>query len=508
MSLSAARVAKGTAYITVQNILTSAMGIVFYVVAARNLTPSDIGAIASLQFATSIYTTVSLLALQTTATKYMSEEIGRGRPDVAAAIALQTLKIVVVSSGFFLFVMHLFSGSLAGGLLGDPSQSLIFTLALLSAFFGILKQMYVSFLQGVQRLDLFAKTHLVTAFVSSGLAIVAVILGYGLTGVVTAWFVSQIIGSLLSALFYRGCLSGSGVQSYPIKKLFSFAAPLQLLGLIGLVSNWSDRMIFLALTGSLSDLGIYDLAVRGSTTLAMIPYAIGIALLPAFSELYGRSGKQGMSRAAELSTRYLAYLIFPTAVGLAAISRTSITFLFGEAYSRAGLPLTILSITYIMTAYSVIFTTALQAIGETKVFIKIGLAAMITQTSLVTLFSPFIGMLGPTIARAAMQFVGFAYPLYELGRRMNVEIDVKAAAKAVSASFLMALPVTLVDQWLMDIMTTPYRFLLDVVLGILLYTILAILFRLLERRDIDLLRQIAPNGFDFVIDVLEKTLTR
>ncbi len=504
--MSAARVARGTVYITVQNILTSAMGIIFYIVAARVLTPSDIGAIATLQFATAIYTTISILSLQTAATKYMSEEIGRGRPDMADAVAKLTLRIVALSSVLFLFLAYLFSPLLAGRLLGDPSKSLIFMVTFLSAFFGVLKQMYVSFFQGVQRLDLFAITHIVTVLVSSGLAVLAVVLGYGLAGVVDAWLASQIVGFALSMFFYRGCLPRTSISGYPTGRLFGFAFPLLLLGLLGLVTSWSDRMVFLALTGSLSDLGIYDLAVRGSMTLSVIPYAVGIAVLPAFSELYGRTGKEGMSKATKMSTRYLAYLIFPAAIGLAATSETSITFLFGEGYSGASLPLAILSVAYIMTAYNVIFMTALQAIGETGVFIKIALATMITQTGLVAALSPSMGMLGPTIARTAMQSVGFAYPLYELGRRMDVQIDTDATAKAAFASFLMALPVGLADGVLRSLLATPYRFVFDVFLGVVLYSILMILLRLIEKKDLELLRQVVPGEVDPLLDLLERLL--
>ena len=502
--MSATIVAKGTIYIAAQNILTSVMAIVFYVVMARFLTPSDVGAISALQFAIAIYSTFAILALQNTATKYLSEEIGRGRPKVAAAVAKQTLRMVAISSLLILFPAILFSPSLASSLLGDPSKSLIFMIAFVSAFFGILKQMYLSFLQGVQRLDLFAKIHIVTVLVSSGLAVIAVIFGYGLIGVVSAWLASQITGFILSALFYKGLLPGSSVIGYPISKLFRFATPLFLLGLIGIVVNWSDRMIFLAFTGSLSDLGIYELSVRGSMILTIIPSAVGIAILPAFSELYGRTGKEGMSRAVRLSTRYLAYLIFPAAFGLAATSETAIVLLFGEGYSRAGLSLAILSVAYTMAAYKVIFMTALQAIGETGVFIKIGLATMITQTVLVTLLAPIIGMLGPTLARTAMYFVGFICLLYELRRRIDFEVDTGAIKKAVLASLLMAVPVSIVEGVLKNLLVAPYRFALDFFLGVVLYTFFALLLRLLEKKDVVLLRRIAPKAASPVLDLLER----
>ena len=109
--MSATIVAKGTIYIAAQNILTSVMAIVFYVVMARFLTPSDVGAISALQFAIAIYSTFAILALQNTATKYLSEEIGRGRPKVAAAVAKQTLRMVAISSLLILFPAILFSPS-------------------------------------------------------------------------------------------------------------------------------------------------------------------------------------------------------------------------------------------------------------------------------------------------------------------------------------------------------------------------------------------------------------
>lgn len=504
--MSAAKVARGTVYITVQNILTAAMGIVFYIVAARVLTPSDIGVIAALQFAIAIYTTISILSLQTAATKYMSEEIGRRRPEVAAEIVVLTLKIVAVSSILILCLAYLSSPLLAAKLLGDPSKSLLFAITFLSAFFGVLRQMYASFFQGVQRLGLFAIANIVTVLVSSGLAVLAVMLGYGLAGVVISWLASQVVGFALSVFFYRGCLPRAGMSGYPASRLFRFAFPLLLLGLFGLVTSWSDRMVFLALSGRLADLGIYDLAVRGSLTLSVIPYAVGIAVLPAFSELYGRSGKEGMSRATKISTRYLAYLIFPAAIGLAAISETSLAFLFGKGYSLAGLPLTILSVAYIMTAYNVVFMTALQAIGETGVFVKIAVATMVVQTSLVIVLSPSLGMLGPTLARTAMQVVGFAYPLYVLRRRIDVEIDTKAAGGAALASCLMALPISLVDGMLKGLLVTSYRFVLDVFLGVLLYSIFVILLRLLEKNDLELLRQVVPREAGSILDLLERFL--
>ena len=42
----------------------------------------------------------------------------------------------------------------------------------------------------------------------------------------------------------------------------------------------------------------------------------------------------------------------------------------------------------------------------------------------------------------------------------------------------------------------------------MLYSILAILIGLLERKDIELLRQVSPKEFSPVIDVLEMTVTR
>ncbi|UCD72845.1 MAG: polysaccharide biosynthesis protein [Candidatus Bathyarchaeota archaeon] len=504
--MSAAKVARGTVYIVLQNILTSVMGILFFIVAARFFTPSEIGVITTLQFATAVYTAVALLSLQTAATKHMSEEIGRGRLRLAASIASKSLMIVTASSICILSLALLLSPLLAVRFLGDPSNSLVFRITFLSAFFGVLKQMYVSFLQGVQRLDLFAKTHIVTVLISSTFAVGAVILGYGLTGVVVSWLLSQVTGFLLSAAFYRGRLPRSKNESYPIGRLFLFAAPLLLLGLIGLVTAWADRMIFLAITGSLWDLGIYDLAVRGSMTLSVVPYALGIAILPAFSELYGRIGKESISKATKTSTRYLAYLIFPAAIGLAAISETSITFLFGDEYSRAWFPLAVLSVAYITTAYNVIFTTALQAIGETRIFIKIGLATMITQTSLVSVLTPSFGIMGPTIARTVTQIVGLGYPLYELGQRMDVEIDMEATVKAALASLLMAVPINLVDGVLKSFLATPYRFAFDILFGILLYSALVIFLRLLEKKDIELLRQLVPREFDTILSQLERII--
>ena len=69
------------------------------------------------------------------------------------------------------------------------------------------------------------------------------------------------------------------------------------------ISDWIDRLLLLTLTSDLEKLGVYDLVVRGTSTLALIWMAVSVTLFPIFSESYGHSGKKELTNLNKVSMK-------------------------------------------------------------------------------------------------------------------------------------------------------------------------------------------------------------
>ncbi|MEM3430300.1 MAG: hypothetical protein QXN20_05335, partial [Candidatus Bathyarchaeia archaeon] len=79
------RTAVGTGFIVFMNGFSLAVSFTFYVAASRILGPGEVGSVSLLFTTTSIFNTLTLLALNSAAIRYVSESIGSGSVEGASA---------------------------------------------------------------------------------------------------------------------------------------------------------------------------------------------------------------------------------------------------------------------------------------------------------------------------------------------------------------------------------------------------------------------------------------
>jgi O-antigen/teichoic acid export membrane protein len=86
-------VPRGTAYITAQQLVIYASSFVYYVLLIRILNLLQIGEVSLLAAASTVFTTITQLALPLAATRFISASIGGKDPSTAEAIGRGLLAI-------------------------------------------------------------------------------------------------------------------------------------------------------------------------------------------------------------------------------------------------------------------------------------------------------------------------------------------------------------------------------------------------------------------------------
>jgi O-antigen/teichoic acid export membrane protein len=95
MMAKAEGLASGTFYLTVMQASQYAAAFAFYVVVARILSPSEVGSFSLLLMVLAVFNTLTLLALNNAAMKYVSESMGAGDAQRAASASSKAFRPIV-----------------------------------------------------------------------------------------------------------------------------------------------------------------------------------------------------------------------------------------------------------------------------------------------------------------------------------------------------------------------------------------------------------------------------
>ena len=505
--MAATRIGKGITYVAILNVFQFVVGIVFYYVVSNILTPTEIGVMSTLNFAHATFIVLAPLGLQFAAVKYVADYLARGDQAGAAAVAKTVTRLVLVASFGFLAVFIGVAVSLIRVWANMEGIELLFIVISVAAAFGALRNAYLALLQGLQFFDRYAIANLAAMSLSRLFGMILVLMRQGLLGVVSGILLGEACGLLLTFYFYRGHLpvAKQGVES---KVLFSFSLPIFGMMMLATLQDWSDRMLFLIVSHDLDVLGLFELVIRASTSLGIVGAIVDVIMLPVFSDAFAKGGKERMASMLTTALRYLGFLYFPAAMGMATISRTTMTILYQTRTAEAGyLPLTVLAIFSVFNTFATILNSGLKSIGRTSSFVRISLLALIVDSVIVAILSPRVGLYGAVVARSASVFVTFVYTLLLLRKEVVVRVEWDGLWKALVASASIILPVVLLDRFV----RFPHIFInlaAEMAVAVAVYALMLLFLKALKRQDFRILRQMIPPKLLGVVDVLERLYVR
>ncbi|MEM2094661.1 MAG: oligosaccharide flippase family protein, partial [Candidatus Bathyarchaeia archaeon] len=352
--MTATRIGKGITYIAILNAFQFAIGIIFYYVVSKILTPTEIGIMSTLNFAHATFIVLAPLGLQFAAVKYVAEHLAQGESEKASAVARTMIKMVLVASVGFLILFVVFAFSFIQKWAEMDKIETLYVVISVAATFGAMRNAYLALLQGLQLFDKYAVANLASMGLSKLLGIIFVLLGQRLFGVVTGILLGEIGGLSLTFFFYRGHLPSTKEKAEQ-RALLNFSLPIFGMMLLTTFQDWSDRMLFLVVSRDLEALGLFELVIRASASLGIIGAIVDVIMFPTFSDAFAKGGKRHIGSMMGVALRYLGFMYFPAAVGMATISKTAMTILYQARTAEAGyLPLTLISIFTILGTFATI----------------------------------------------------------------------------------------------------------------------------------------------------------
>jgi len=427
--------ASGTFYLTLMQALNYAVVFVFYVLAARILSPSEVGSFSLLLMAMSVFNTLTMLALNNAVVKYVSESLGRGDVDMASASSRKAFILIIYAS----------TPSLAVGFMLSPTLSQYIGVGvlevlgiLLSAFILNLTCYYGAVMFGYSMFREVSLQNIIHTSSSRILGILLAYLGCRVLGLSLGFLAGSIITLIYSMLVLRGRLKPSS-RSYSPIKLLKFSLPLYGGNIIGLVQGWLDIAVLSSLAG-LGSTGTYYIAVSSIAPLTILWTPLSSALLPTLSLINGRGGMEEMKWILERALNIATAVILPLSVALASAPQTALSIAYEGRYAEASIPFSILSSIAVLNAYTSIYSVKLQSLGVTKPIFKAGVASTIVYMTLLAALAIPLKQVGASLARASMTIAGFTI----LHRELNIRIP-RSLKRSIMASSIIAAALTPIE---------------------------------------------------------------
>ena len=263
----------------------------------------------------------------------------------------------------------------------------------------------------------------VAEVVYSAVSLVLVMRGHG--GMAIVW--GNVARTGLRALVVFGAVAWRDwVDVGPItrattREIFAFGLPLTPGAIAGFAARRWDNLL-VSRFGGAAMMGAYNYAYNlADLPASQVGEQIGDLLLPSFGHLEPEDRGRGLVRAVGL----LALIMFPMAVGLAAVSPTLVRAVFDDRWAGVAPMLTILSALSLTRPIGYAVAAYLQSMGQsaTLSMLEIGKVAALF-VAIVTL-----GPLGPLYICGA---VGLAFTLHALGGLWLVRREVPFLATLFS----------------------------------------------------------------------------
>jgi len=480
------KVAVGSIHLTLQNVLSTLIGVLGLAFLARMITQEEMGIVAALSLLISLVHMSSDFGLSASLAKFVSELTGKGE-DVSTHV-LSCLSFRLLISSLAAFIVFLFSRSISAALFETDFYSDLIGLSALDSIFLSVTSILNSAFWGSGKLRDIALYGVSSTAVRWLLVVAFLYSDYGINGVVLGWicgdavlFLLYLLSGLRMVTFTRSLFFNA--RRY-LPSLLRFSWPLFIASVVSFIYGWYDKALVLAYL-PLADLGIYDMSYRAFSVLMSIAAALGSALFPYYGMAYGRKDHAAITLGIRRASKYTMITIFPLSMGLFATSKPVMTLFAGQQYEPGWPVLATLSLFGLVSGLSSAFSNLLLIYEKTKTVMALSFISVILSLSLFPLLW-VLDLAGLAVIRGVSLLLSFTLSVYSLSKILKVEIDKQTLIKTLAASVLMAVAVMAVQELHYSKFLLPFY----VLVGASVYASSLRLMKVLDLSDLELLRKI------------------
>ena len=366
------------------------------------LTQKEYGVMAMLLSVKGIIDLVSNLNIHSGIARDYYEE-GVNRKTLISTGLWSILSLSVTIMIFMLLSRNLWTNRV----LGIEGYTLSFVLVMLTIPAGSLQSYFAILTRFKKKPVLFAVGQLVILAIHLTISIISVVrLGWGINGIFLGTFVSEIFGICFFSAINREYI-GFSFDGYYIKRALLFALPT----LPAVAAGWVDSSLGQILIGknvSLTDLGVYSIALQFASAYYLVSVAFGNVWTPFLYENYKK--KDFESQINKLFILIVSILIV-VSMSLSLFSNEIILIFANPSYLKAGVYLTLLCLPMSLSVLFPIASSGISISRDTKYTGMAYVSGSGVNVLMLVITLPLLGVIAVPISLLCSRIISY-YIMY------------------------------------------------------------------------------------------------
>jgi len=466
------RVAKNTFALFIAQIISSILSVLLGLFIARDLGDVALGKYSFAYSFVLFFTLFLDLGYNMLLVREIARDKSKANKYVSNMLSFRAISALIIS----LFVVVTIN------LMGYPSdtKNVVYLFALwliIESFSSIYKSTFRAF----ERMEYESEITILYNIIRVSLALVVIILGYGLVAIGLVFIFTSIFDFSLSTIVCerRFVKSRTELDFSFFKNTIKLALPLIMISFFKTVFVRADTILLSIFKGD-EVVGWYNAAYSLVLGLHVIPALIVTAIVPTMSYYYVAS-REKLKVVYEKYFRFLVMLGLPAAMGATLLSDKIILFLYGSEFTNSIIALQILSWDILLLFLYTFLGGLLISIDRQN---EMAIAALITAVVNVIIniiLIPYFSYVGAAIATVSSEMVLFGIYFYIISKHIYLLPIHKILVKPFVALVVMNLFI-LFFNWL--------NLFVIVILSVLVYFATLFIIKGISKDDVALIRQI------------------
>ncbi len=479
------KITKATLVILVFSLATAILGYFTKIYLAHNLSIENFGLFYSIISFTSLLLLFKDFGFGPALAKYIPEfrhkkEFGKLKSSILTSYIFQ-----IFIGVFFFLLIWISAPYLVSDFFRSEGATPVLILMMLEVLVASTTIKYA--LQGLQFIKAYALMELVR--VALVLGSILILLSHGVVGIAAGYVASSIIVQIIFSLYIirktHGMPERTRLSQEDLLYLSKFGFYFLFSSIAGFLIAYTDTLTLTALK-TLTEVGIYQVAISTSQILWGIALALSVVLMPVISEMWAKNEKEKVSRGIGFLLKFVMIILIPAMILMVSFSEIVINILFGMRYLGASTSLQMLAFGAVFYSLMAIYSTALASIGRpditTKITIFIGVFNLAANLVLIYM----IGIFGAALATTISYFLGFYIYNRYFNHAINIKMTRSDILKIIAGGLLSLLVVYIVKELLfIDVFIES---IITIAIAVFFYSVFIIKTGVIERGDVDILR--------------------
>ena len=373
-------------------------------------------------------------------------QVARKKDMIIAAIR-RVISIELVISLVLLAAFWVLADWLAVNYFRNPAAATLLRILSVSLVLMVIGDIPKFIFQGLQRMVLSASVNPTKMLFVLVIGAVLFQKDWGITAAAAAYLITYTLLPLLFAIPLRSVLTTAPSRAPGLtSSLLRFGIPITLSFTGYLIIEYTD-VLLLTYFRSLTEVGLYNVAIPTSKLLFYFSGAFGTVIFPMVTELKTRKLDARLSAGMERAYTYALAALLPLSLAVFAFPDVLISTLFGPAYLGAQQALRILVLGSVAFALFTVNTNVFAGIGKPQITSKVFLIGGIGNILLCVILIPMFGITGAALATAVSYVALLALSARYTSRLAGIHLPWGKLARTATAGALLLATLLVGRAW-------------------------------------------------------------